>query len=68
MKTLTSITLIALLLIFWGCSQDTVPTDPVLSDEDQIMSEILILLNLLNRLFKNQLFHFDLAGFVYIHW
>jgi hypothetical protein len=41
MKTLTSITLIALLLIFWGCSQDTVPTDPVLSDEDQIMSEIL---------------------------
>ncbi len=41
MKKLTSITIIALLLILWGCSKDTVPTDSALSDEDQIMSEIL---------------------------
>jgi len=41
MKKLSSITLIALLLILWGCSKDTVPTDSALSDEDQIMSEIL---------------------------
>lgn len=41
MKTLTSITFIVLLLILWGCSKDTVPTDSALSDEDQIMSAIL---------------------------
>jgi hypothetical protein len=41
MKILTSITLIALLLVLWGCSQDTVPTDSALSEEEQIMSEIL---------------------------
>lgn len=41
MKTLTSIIFIALLLILWGCSKDTVPTDSALSDEDQIMSAIL---------------------------
>jgi hypothetical protein len=41
MKKLASITIIALLLILWGCSKDTVPTDFALSDEDQIRSEIL---------------------------
>jgi len=40
MKILTSITLITLLLILWGCSKDTVPTDSALSDEDKILSEI----------------------------
>jgi hypothetical protein len=43
MKTLTSITLTALLFILWGCSQDKAPTDSTLSDEDQIMSEIQII-------------------------
>jgi hypothetical protein len=41
MKKITSIILVAFLLIIWGCSKDTVPTDSALSDEDQIMSEIL---------------------------
>ena len=41
MRKLTSITVIALLLILWGCSDNTVPTDSALSDEDQIRSEIL---------------------------
>ena len=40
MKNITSITLIALLLIIWGCSKDTIPTDSALSDEDQIIQEI----------------------------
>jgi len=41
MKKLISITVIALLLILWGCSENTVPLDSLLSDEDQIRSEIL---------------------------
>ena len=41
MNKLLSITFITLLIILWGCSESTVPTDSSLSDEDQIRSEIL---------------------------
>jgi hypothetical protein len=41
MTKLTSLTVIALHLILWGCSENTIPLDSALSDEDQIRSEIL---------------------------
>jgi hypothetical protein len=41
MKHITSLLLITLLFIVWGCSQDKTPTDSTLNDEDQIMQEIL---------------------------
>jgi hypothetical protein len=41
MKNILSVTLISLLVIIWGCSKDTAPTDSTLNDEDLIMQEIL---------------------------
>jgi hypothetical protein len=41
MNKITSIGILSLLLIIWGCSKDTVPVESVQSDESQIQAEIL---------------------------
>ena len=41
MKKLSSIIISVLLLILWGCSKDTVPTESAQTDEQQIQAEIL---------------------------
>ena len=41
MKKISSIILSAFILILWGCSKDTVPTESAQTDEQQIQAEIL---------------------------
>ncbi len=41
MKKITSIIIGFLLLILWGCSKDTVPTESAQTEEQQILAEIL---------------------------
>ena len=41
MKKISSIIIGFMLIMLWGCSKDTVPTESAQTDEQQIQAEIL---------------------------